>query len=432
MFFSNKNDVNEIMRFLNEFDSYMDNELNDINTDKENKSKKLIQIQDKILDIAKKLKTKKTEDLKVYGEIMLVCEKLSDGYTNDEISMKSSDAKINYISKTINEMTLKINHSISEVSTRLKEYKEQNYLNEVDTHLFRGGSMLDLLKGVNSLKDEITLILKDNYRFALVSEYESEILSDESRKLSKSSMIQAVTIEEAAASIEEISANISQNRNTTSKMSDYGKKVHASAEQGIVLVNKTLNSMDDISEATKKAFEAISIISQIAFQTNILSLNAAVEAATAGEAGKGFAVVAQEVRTLATKSAEAAKTIENLMKNLTNKTHEGTLTSKNLVDEYNILNENISETISLISLVETASKEQEIGINQINDAVAKIDTFTQENAVIADKVSSIAKQNLSFAVKTVEKMKNIHFMGKEDIKIRKNEDNNYGGNERRE
>ncbi|NQY53374.1 MAG: chemotaxis protein [Campylobacteraceae bacterium] len=432
MFFSNKNDVNEIMRFLNEFDSYMDNELNDINTDKENKSKKLIQIQDKILDIAKKLKTKKTEDLKVYGEIMLVCEKLSDGYTNDEISMKSSDAKINYISKTINEMTLKINHAISEVSTRLKEYKEQNYLNEVDTHLFRGGSMLDLLKGVNSLKDEITLILKDNYRFALVSEYESEILSDESRKLSKSSMIQAVTIEEAAASIEEISANISQNRNTTSKMSDYGKKVHASAEQGIVLVNKTLNSMDDISEATKKAFEAISIISQIAFQTNILSLNAAVEAATAGEAGKGFAVVAQEVRTLATKSAEAAKTIENLMKNLTNKTHEGTLTSKNLVDEYNILNENISETISLISLVETASKEQEIGINQINDAVAKIDTFTQENAVIADKVSSIAKQNLSFAVKTVEKMKNIHFMGKEDIKIRKNEDNNYGGNERRE
>ncbi|MCJ8327783.1 MAG: methyl-accepting chemotaxis protein [Campylobacterales bacterium] len=215
-------------------------------------------------------------------------------------------------------------------------------------------------------------------------------------------------------------------------MSNYGKKVHASAEQGIVLVNKTLNSMDDIAEATKKAFEAISIISQIAFQTNILSLNAAVEAATAGEAGKGFAVVAQEVRTLATKSAEAAKTIENLMKDLTNKTHEGTLTSKNLVDEYNILNENISETISLISLVEAASKEQEIGINQINDAVAKIDTFTQENSVIADKVSSIAKQNLSFAVKTVEKMKNIHFMGKEDIKIRKNEDNNYEGNERRE
>ena len=432
MFFSNKNDVNEIMRFLNEFDSYMDNELNDINTDKENKSKKLIQIEDKILDIAKKLRTKKTEDLKVYGEIMLVCEKLSDGYTNDEISTKSSDAKINYISKTINEMTFKVNHAITEVSTRLKEYQEQNYLNEVDTGLFRGGSMLDLLKGVNSLKDEITLILKDNYRFALVSEYESEILSDESRKLSRSSMIQAVTIEETAASIEEISANISQNRTTTSKMADYGKKVHASAEQGIVLVNKTLNSMDDISEATKKAFEAISIISQIAFQTNILSLNAAVEAATAGEAGKGFAVVAQEVRTLATKSAEAAKTIENLMKDLTNKTHEGTVTSKNLVDEYNILNENISETISLISSVETASKEQEIGINQINDAVAKIDTFTQENEVIADKVSSIAKQNLNFAMKTVDKMKSIHFVGKEKIKIRKNEDQNYIGIEKRE
>jgi len=431
MFFSKTKDIKKLSSFLNDFKAYINADSNNIITKASVKNKKLLGLEDQILSLARNIEKQRTNDLKVYGEIMIVCEKLSDGYTNDEIVSHSPDPKLNYIAKTINTMKTKMQIAINEVCTKLEEYEDQNYLNRVDIGIFRGGDFQKLLRGINSLSDKLTDMLTDNYRFALVNEHESNILAKESKKLSESSMIQAVTIEETAASIEEITANISQSRRITDEMSQLGNKVDVASKQSIILVNKTLTSMEDISEATNKAFESISMISKIAFQTNILSLNAAVEAATAGEAGKGFAVVAQEVRTLANKSAQAAKLIESLMKDLVSKTQEGTETSELLVEEYNVLNENISSTLELISVVETASSEQEIGIKQINDAVTKIDSFTQENAVIAEKVNSISSSNLQFSIATVEKMQNIQFIGKEDINVRKNEDEKFEGKEKR-
>ena len=431
MIFSNKKDLDSISEFLDTFSSYVKSDINELELKNVAKDKKLAELENKILELADVIQNQRTEDLKVYGEIMIVCEKLSDGYTTDEITSKSTDPKINYISKTVNTMSSKINFAISEITQRLKEYEEQNYLESVDESLFRGGELQALLIGINSLCENLTGMLKENYRFALVNEHESTVLFEESNSLSKSSMVQAATIEETAASVEEITANIRQNRQTTQDMSDYGTKMEYSSKQSITYVNKTLESMESITLATNKAFESISLISQIAFQTNILSLNAAVEAATAGEAGKGFAVVAQEVRSLATKSAEAAKLIEDLMKDLVAKTIEGKSNSELLVNEYKMLNENISKTLSLISVVETASSEQEIGITQINDAITKIDTFTQENAIIAEKVSEISSNNLKFSKITVEKMKGIKFHGKDKISVRVREEMNYKGNEKR-
>jgi len=432
MIFSKKKDIQALSSSLAEFSAFIHADINSVNTQPSVKDKNFLKIEEQILTLAKNIEEQRTNDLKVYGEIMIVCEKLSDGFTNDEITSQSPDPKINYIAKTINTMNSKIQFAINEVCSKLEEYETQNYMNRVNINIFRGGDFQKLLIGINSLSDKLTEMLSENYRYALVNEYESTVLSNESKKLSESSMIQAATIEETAASIEEITANISQNRKITNEMSDFGNKVDAATKQSITLVNKTLTSMEDISAATNKVFEAISMISQIAFQTNILSLNAAVEAATAGEAGKGFAVVAQEVRTLANKSAEAAKIIEELMKDLLSKTHEGKTTSELLVEKYGVLDENISNTLNLISVVETASSEQEIGIKQINDAVTKIDTFTQENALIADKVSTISSNNLKFSVATVQKMQKIQFLGKEEISVRKKDDVNFKGTEQRE
>ena len=431
MIFSNKKDIQSLSTFLDQFRLYINADINEIKKENKVKSKKLLSLENQILALANTIEIQRTDDLKVYGEIMIVCEKLSDGFTNDEIISVSPDPKLNYIVKTINTMNLKMKNAINEVSTILGQYEEQNYLKTVDDDIFRGGDFKKLLLGINSLNEKITAMLSENYRFALVNEYESGILSQESKKLSESAMIQAVTIEETAASIEEITANISQNKKITNEMSAFGNKMDQASKESIILVNKTLSSMEDISDATTKAFDAISVISQISFQTNILSLNAAVEAATAGEAGKGFAVVAQEVRTLANKSADAAKLIEGLMKNLVSKTNEGKTTSKLLVNEYAILNENISNTLNLITVVETASSEQEIGIKQINDAITKIDTFTQENANIAEKVKSISANNLKFSKETVEKMASIQFIGKEAIQVRQKEAIAYQGDDRR-
>jgi len=173
-------------------------------------------------------------------------------------------------------------------------------------------------------------------------------------------------------------------------MSQYGNQVKQSATHGTKLASQTATAMDEINDSTNTILESITVIDQIAFQTNILSLNAAVEAATAGEAGKGFAVVAQEVRNLAGRSAEAANTIKDLVEQATQRANEGKRISDQMTQGYMELNEGISTTIKLIENVSSASKEQEKGIVQINDAINALDQATQQNASAANEISNMA------------------------------------------
>ncbi|MEW6551532.1 MAG: methyl-accepting chemotaxis protein [Campylobacterota bacterium] len=176
---------------------------------------------------------------------------------------------------------------------------------------------------------------------------------------------------------------------------------------------KILPAMDEITSQVSLINEAISVIDQIAFQTNILSLNAAVEAATAGEAGKGFAVVAGEVRNLASRSAEAAKEIKTLVENATAKANEGKGISNQMINGYEELLNNIAKTTQMIDEIATASKEQESGITQINDAITKLDQQTQQNASIASQTKDIATQTDSIAKNILSDVMTKDFIGKE-------------------
>ncbi|WP_419671800.1 methyl-accepting chemotaxis protein [Aliarcobacter butzleri] len=188
-------------------------------------------------------------------------------------------------------------------------------------------------------------------------------------------------------------------------MANLSNDVKNSVILGEKLANQTNLSMDEINTQVTAINEAISVIDQIAFQTNILSLNAAVEAATAGEAGKGFAVVAQEVRNLASRSAEAAREIKDLVENATSKANQGKRISDEMSKGYDNLNKLISETIDIIKDVSVASNEQLQGIEQINDAISMLDRVTQENAHEATKVANIANETLQMAQVLVQNAK---------------------------
>jgi methyl-accepting chemotaxis protein len=188
-------------------------------------------------------------------------------------------------------------------------------------------------------------------------------------------------------------------------MATLGNNVKNAVSKGQSLASQTATSMDEINQQVNAINEAIAVIDQIAFQTNILSLNAAVEAATAGEAGKGFAVVAGEVRNLAARSAEAAKEIKDIVERATSKANQGKAISHEMIKGYEELNTHITKTISLIGDVSNSSREQETGILQINDAVNMLDRVTQENASEADKVSNIANEVLELAQSLLQNAK---------------------------
>lgn len=271
---------------------------------------------------------------------------------------------------------------------------------------------------LNGFANIINDMLVENKSNGLTLDDGSDILLENVDILNQNSNEAAAALEETAAALEEITSNISSNTNNIVKMSKFASNVTESVSRGEDLANQTTNAMNEIDTEVNAINEAISVIDQIAFQTNILSLNAAVEAATAGEAGKGFAVVAQEVRNLASRSAEAANEIKTLVLNATSKANDGKKISEEMIFGYTQLNENISQTIGLIKDVEMASKEQLVGIEQINDAITTIDQQTQQNALIASKTHNVALHTDTIAKRVVSNANAKEFLGKDDVKAK--------------
>ena len=268
---------------------------------------------------------------------------------------------------------------------------------------------------INELGDVISNLLKQSLSIGLTLDSGSEKLLKNVEILNTSSNQAAASLEETAAALEEITSTVISNSTNVVQMAKYSEQVSISAKKGQELARSTTTAMDDITNQVNLINEAISVIDQIAFQTNILSLNAAVEAATAGEAGRGFAVVAQEVRNLANRSAEAAREIKTIVENATNKANHGKSISYEMIQGYEELLENITKTTQTIEEIARASKEQEAGITQINDVVTGLDRQTQQNAQIASQTKEIALETDAIAKEIVADSIKKEFIGKNEI-----------------
>ncbi len=390
--FGNNNEIEVLDDYFREFVNFVQLKQNKIAKRELKYSSKTNAILESWNKVVDETASMLQNDTQIMGEVVLLTDKMEQGIFGCRVKGSTENPLIHSLKININKMAKEIEEDIGKLKTITEQYTHNDFRNKVDINPNLKADMLSVMNGINLLGDSLANSAKSNLSNGQHLESNSSTMKDSVENLANKANQQAASLEETAAAVEEITSITRNNANNTSKMSDLGKKVQSSVSTGMTLASKTSDAMDSINQQVTAILESITVIDQIAFQTNILSLNAAVEAATAGEAGKGFAVVAQEVRNLASRSADAANEIKTLVDSASIKANEGKKVSDDMIKGYEELNDNATQTIDIIQDVSIASKEQMTGIEQINDAVTMLDKVTQENAHEASSVAQIASE----------------------------------------
>lgn len=218
----------------------------------------------------------------------------------------------------------------------------------------------------------------------------SREIADGNNDLSSRTEQQAASLEETAASMEQLASTVKQNADNAAQANGLAAGASAVAARGGEAVAEVVQTMSGISTSSRKIAEIVGVIDSIAFQTNILALNAAVEAARAGEQGKGFAVVAAEVRSLAQRSAQAAREIKGLIDDSVEKVSAGSMQVESAGATMQEIVVSVKRVSDIIAEIAAASQEQSGGIDQVNKAVSQMDEVTQQNAALVEQAAAAA------------------------------------------
>ena len=399
--------IKKFEKYFDEFVEFISLKRNKLTKDENVSTDDIGMFMLKINNAADLFDLKLKEDMKVMGEIVLITDKVEQGIFKCRIHASTQNPMLATLKVNMNKMLTELECTMSDLGNVVNEYSNDNYTQKITIKPKIKENMKLVLESVNSLGDALSNSAKSNLSNGQHLESNSAVMTDSVTNLANKANQQAASLEETAAAVEEITSITRNNANNATKMSELGNKVKTAVSNGMSLADKTSSSMDQIYDQVVAINEAITVIDQIAFQTNILSLNAAVEAATAGEAGKGFAVVAQEVRNLAARSAEAAKDIKDLVLYAQERTKEGKITADKMVESFNFLNEKVTEVTQNVDEVASAANEQLQGMEQINSAINQLDQATQENAngseIVSNKamaLSEIAAQLLALIGRT--------------------------------
>ena len=247
-----------------------------------------------------------------------------------------------------------------------------------------------IMQALSKLQDSLSLVVRNVRHGSESLAIASAEIAQGNQDLSARTESQASALEQTAASMEELSATVTKNADSAQQANQLAMDASTIAVQGGEVVGQVVDTMKGINDSSRRIADIISVIDGIAFQTNILALNAAVEAARAGEQGRGFAVVASEVRSLAGRSADAAKEIKQLINASVERVEHGTTLVDQAGKTMTKVVDAIQRVTSIMGEISAASHEQAVGVAQVGEAVGQMDQSTQQNSALVEQMAAAA------------------------------------------
>jgi len=391
--------LKSIQEGLQSFFSFLKRETDDIKRIEIKGKSEFWHISNEINKQVQLIKDSIQKDVDTVDEISNISKIAGMGDFSKRITKDASNPQINELKITLNDFLGQMKGNIDSVVEALESYKIGRFDKIVD--IKSQGELEKLIDGVNKLgeelkhaHDKIEKSLKDK---SIRLSQSASFLDNSMKELHKGSEIQAQSSAKVQNQTQEINTLVKNTTKNAKIMQENAKETLDMSKNGEDLASKTYEAMEMISSATKEVSEAVAKIDAIAFSTNILSLNAAVEAATAGEVGKGFAVVASEVRNLASKSADAAKLIKELVENTQEKANYGMDISMKMQKSFSLMSNKIDQTYKIVENVANEALNEEKMISNVRQFVDELKSISDKNRDITQTADLISTEILGVA-----------------------------------